>query len=249
MATYNGERFITEQLASILGQLGERDEIIISDDSSTDSTAALAGRFQDPRLTLLEDNGFHNPMYNIENAINSSRGEIIVLSDQDDIWLGNKLPVVRDWFSRKKAGINLLVLDGQIINEEGAVLHESLFEGLHAGRGVMKNIYRNTYMGCCMAFSRELLHVALPFPTNIPMHDSWLGLLGELYGTVEFIPEKTLQYRRHSSNTSLGTFAMAQQIKWRFFLAYHLTRKVLSRPPRHLRRSRRSTPSSQSHAR
>jgi glycosyltransferase involved in cell wall biosynthesis len=249
MATYNGERFIEGQLASILCQLGERDELIISDDSSTDSTVALAAHFQDPRIQLLEGNIFHSPVYNIESAINKSQGEVIVLSDQDDVWLDNKLSAVRKWFSNMGAGIHLLVLDGEIIDEDGRILHDSLFETLGVRRGVVRNLYRNTYMGCCMAFSRELLDIALPFPRKIPMHDSWLGILGELYGTVGFMPEKTMQYRRHGLNASLGKFATRQQITWRFFLAYHLIRKVLSRRPDRLNRSPRSIPSSQSRAR
>lgn len=230
MATYNGERYIAEQLASILPQLDGRDELVVSDDSSTDATVAIIERFHDPRVKILPGNTFLNPIYNIENAIRQSDGEVIVLSDQDDVWLENKLDLVRRWFSSKGKGINTLVLDGSIIDEQGHVIEDSIFTDLGSGRGILRNLYRNTYMGCCMAFSRQLLRVALPFPRHIPMHDSWLGLLSELYGTVEFVREKTILYRRHSLNRSFRRFTVGQQIGWRFFLACHLLKRTFSRP-------------------
>ena len=230
MATYNGERYLTEQVASIVPQLDRDDEFVISDDSSTDGTLALLGTLKDGRIRILPGGTFHNPIYNIEYAISRSEGDVIVLSDQDDIWLPHKLSVVRRWFSSRRPGINTLVLDGCTIDEHGALLQPSLFETLGAGRGIVKNLYRNTYMGCCMAFSRDLLGLALPFPAGIPMHDSWLGLLSELYGTVEFLPEKTIKYRRHPSNRSFQRFTVGQQVGWRCFLAYNLVKKVLSHP-------------------
>jgi glycosyltransferase involved in cell wall biosynthesis len=230
MATYNGERYIAEQLTSILPQLDGRDELVVSDDSSTDATVAIIERFHDPRVKILPGNTFLNPIYNIENAIRQSDGEVIVLSDQDDVWLENKLDLVRRWFSSKGAGINTLVLDGSIIDEQGHVIEDSIFADLGSGRGILRNLYRNTYMGCCMAFSRQLLRVALPFPRHIPMHDSWLGLLSELYGTVEFVREKTILYRRHSLNRSFRRFTVGQQIGWRFFLACHLLKRTFFRP-------------------
>src|SRR5208282_2982381 len=112
MATYNGERYLTEQVASIVPQLDRDDEFVISDDSSTDGTLALLGTLKDGRIRILPGGTFHNPIYNIEYAISRSEGDVIVLSDQDDIWLPHKLSVVRRWFSSRRPGINTLVLDG-----------------------------------------------------------------------------------------------------------------------------------------
>lgn len=248
MASFNGETYISQQLASIIDQLAGQDEVIISDDSSTDGTLDIIHGLRDSRIRLFAGNPFHSPVYNVENAIKKAEGDVIVLADQDDMWLPNKLPVVRDWFSQRTPGINMLVLDGQMVDDHGRVLHNSLFEMLRARRGVLKNVYRNTYMGCCMAFSRDLLSVALPFPRNIPMHDSWLGILSELYGTVEFVPEKTIRYRRHLSNASFGRFTVGQQTRWRFFLACHLMRRICLQPPPLVRRSPHPTPSSRSPA-
>jgi glycosyltransferase involved in cell wall biosynthesis len=227
LASYNGEKYIAEQINSILRQLDDRDELIISDDSSTDKTLSIIKGFNDSRIKLFPGNTFYNPVYNFENALKQSAGEVIVLSDQDDIWLENKLPVIRQRFKNKPSKIYTIVLDGQIIDENGKVIEESIFETLGSGKGIIKNLFKNTYMGSCMAFPRDLLEKVLPFPKGIPMHDSWIGLLSELYGVVEFVPVKTIQYRRHSVNQSLQGFSFSQQIRWRYALIGKLIRRWL----------------------
>ena len=229
MTTFNGEKYLPEQLASIVGQLQPCDELIISDDSSTDSTVSIIESLHDSRIKLLRGNRFYNPIYNFENALKQAKGEVIALSDQDDIWLENKLSVIRHHFQEKPPGIFTLVLDGCIIDDQGAVVCNSIFDTIGSCKGILKNLYDNTYMGCSMAFSRELLSIALPFPKGIPMHDSWLGLLTECFGTVEFVQEETIKYRRHSSNKSFQKFRVSQQVSWRCFLAYHLFKRWLTR--------------------
>jgi glycosyltransferase involved in cell wall biosynthesis len=227
LASYNGEKYIAEQIESILCQLEETDELIISDDSSTDRTLSIIESFNDSRIKLFPDNKFYNPVYNFENALKRTTGEVIVLSDQDDIWLANKLSVIRQCFQKKPSEIYTIVLDGQIIDEHGSVIRESIFEVMRSGKGIIKNLYKNSYMGCCMVFSRELLKVLLPFPKKIPMHDSWIGLLSEFYGVVEFVPEKTIQYRRHQENRSFQGFDLSQKMQWRCYLTVHLfTRRL-----------------------
>jgi glycosyltransferase involved in cell wall biosynthesis len=240
MATYNGEKYLTQQLASIIAQLQAGDEFIISDDSSTDSTLSIIENLHDGRIKLLKGNRFYNAIYNFENALQEATGDVIVLSDQDDIWLKNKLAVIRDRFACKPSAIYTLVLDGCIIDEKGAVIKESIFDTIGSRKGILKNLYDNTYMGCSMAFSRELLSIALPFPKGIPMHDSWLGLLTECFGTVEFVREKTIQYRRHPANKSYQKFRVSQQIRWRWFLAYRLFRRSLTRLSTTSRRQERA---------
>ncbi|MEW6186205.1 MAG: glycosyltransferase [Thermodesulfobacteriota bacterium] len=226
IATFNGEKYIYDQVKSIIDQLGENDEIVVSDDSSTDRTLEIIKNFNDKRIKIFPGNTFFNPVYNFENAIKQAVGEIIVLSDQDDIWLENKLDVIRRYFQNKTESLFTIVLDGQIIDERGKVIEESIFRMLKSGKGIIKNIIRNTYMGCCMAFSRRVINVILPFPPKIPMHDTWIGLLSELNGVVDFIPEKTLLKRSHKENRSLRSFDGFQMIKWRFYLiCYLLLRK------------------------
>ena len=228
LATHNGEKYIAEQLESILRQLGKRDEVIVSDDSSTDKTLAIIENFHDSRIKIFPGNAFYNPIFNFENALKQAAGEVIVLSDQDDIWLDHKLDVIRQRFQNRPAEIYTIVLDGQMIDETNAVIGESIFETLSSGKGLLKNLKKNTYMGCCMAFSRELLEILLPFPKKIPMHDSWIGFLSELFGVVEFVPEKTIKYRKHRVNRSLQTFKLSRKISWRYFLILNLIRRWIS---------------------
>jgi glycosyltransferase involved in cell wall biosynthesis len=227
MATRNGEKYIGRQIESILKQLRQDDELIISDDTSTDRTVELIKRFSDKRIILLENNTFYSPIFNIENALNKASGEIIVLSDQDDVWLDNKIAVIKRELTGASAGIKLVVLDGNIVDEHETIMHYSIFEHINSGKGLLKNIYDNTYMGCCMAFSRDLLEVALPFPRNIPMHDMWLGLLAELFGTVKFVSEKTVIYRRHEASVTdlRRRLDVMKQISRR----YHLVASLLAR--------------------
>ncbi|MDE5758415.1 MAG: glycosyltransferase, partial [Allobaculum sp.] len=87
IATYNGERYIETQIRSILDQLNEDDEIIISDDSSTDRTLDIIRSLNDSRIKLFAGNKFHSRTFNFENALKQATGDFIFLSDQDDIWL------------------------------------------------------------------------------------------------------------------------------------------------------------------
>ena len=168
MATYNGERYIAEQLASILPQLDGRDELVVSDDSSTDATVAIIERFHDPRVKILPGNTFHNPIYNIENAIRQSDGEVIVLSDQDDVWLENKLDLVRRWFSSKGKGINTLVLDGSIIDEQGHVIDDSIFTDLGSGRAFSGTSTAIRTWGAAWPFPGSSSGLPCPFPGISP---------------------------------------------------------------------------------
>jgi glycosyltransferase involved in cell wall biosynthesis len=227
MATRNGEKYIKKQLDSILAQLTQEDEVVISDDSSSDSTIAIIKGFLDHRIRLYEGNAFFSPIFNLENALKHASGEIIVLSDQDDIWLDNKMSVIRREFSRVHSGIRLIVLDGHIVDEHEKIMHESIFARINSGQGLIKNIYDNTYMGCCMAFSRDLLKIALPFPRTIPMHDMWLGLLAELFGTVEFVREKTIEYRRHEA--SVTDLHRRLDVVKQIMRRYHLVTALLGR--------------------
>ena len=224
MATYNGERFLRRQLETILPQLAAGDELVIADDSSTDGTVAIIRAFDDPRIRLFTGNRFRSPIFNFEFALQQARGDILVLADQDDVWLENKLAVVRDRFATPPFGPVLIALDGYVVDEAEQVVADSIFARLDAAPGVLKNLWNNRYLGCCLAFNRELLDVALPFPRRIPMHDIWLGQLCQLVGSTEFVPEKTILYRKHGA--SLTDFRIRfmpwTQVKRRWFLAWHL---------------------------
>jgi len=229
MATYNGERFIRQQLESILAQLAPGDELVISDDSSTDGTLAAIGEYPDPRLRLFAEQIFHSPIFNFEFALKQALGDIIVLADQDDIWLPDKLPTVRSYFAAEHARPSLIVMDAEVVDELENVLYPSLLAKVNAGPGFWKNLLDNRYMGCSMAFSRDLLARALPFPRRIPMHDMWLGQLCERVGKTEFLPVVTMKYRKHGDSLTdfKIKFQPLVQLKRRLFILLSLVDRLV----------------------
>lgn len=197
MGTYNGEKYIREQIDSILPQLAETDELIISDDGSTDRTCEIAQSCDDPRITLLHGN-FHSPIYNLENALRHAKGEQIYLADQDDVWMPDKVAVTQRYLQDH----DCVVSDAVVVDAKRQVLYPSFRQLRHTGPGFVRNLLKNGYIGCCMAVNRRILDLALPFPEDIPMHDIWLGMIAEKYGRSVFLDEKLIEYRRHGDNAS-----------------------------------------------
>lgn len=229
MATYNGERFIREQLESIFSQLNPDDEVIVSDDGSTDATLEIVERFSDSRIRVLTGGKRLGPIYNSERALASARGEYIFLSDQDDVWLADKVSECL----RGLRDADLVLHDAYFYEQllDGSWARgKTIFELRPPRHGALQNWFRNGFTGCCMAFRRSLLSRALPFPEKLPMHDQWLGLVAEKTGTVRFIRKPLADYRRHSANaTDLlnGTGArLSKRLRWRFDLLRILFRSL-----------------------
>lgn len=201
MPTFNGEKYIKEQLDSILMQLDISDEIIISDDSSTDRTVQIIESINDSRIKLLKNNKFFSPIFNLENALKVAKGDIILLADQDDIWEQNKVNVMINHLKY----YDIVVSDCSIIDAKGNEIKSSFFKLLNSRKGFLKNLTINTFLGCCMGFKSDILRYALPFPKKIPMHDIWIGLLGEIFGKTYFVKDKLVKYRRHDNNASFSS--------------------------------------------
>jgi glycosyltransferase involved in cell wall biosynthesis len=193
IASYNGEKYIKEQVTSILSQLDNEDEVIISDDSSSDNTIQIIESIQDSRIVLLQNQTFHSHVYNFENALKHAKGEYLFLADQDDVWMPHKLETMLNLLKN----YDLVLSDAIMVDEHMKELHASFFSFHHSSKGLAKNLYKNSYLGCCMGFNRYILDIALPFPKDINMHDWWIGLIGEIYGNVCFSDEKLVKYRRH----------------------------------------------------
>lgn len=197
MATYNGEKYIQEQLNSILEQLGEEDELIISDDSSTDRTIEIIERLKDNRIKLFKDNKYKNPCFNFENAISKASGDIIFLSDQDDIWKEDKVKICLNNFKESQLLLhNVTIVDNQM-NLKG-----DWFSTTSISHNIIKNLIKNSFLGCAMVFKKDILNEILPFPKDTPMHDSWIGLVCEKYYNVVFLKDELMYYRRHGENYS-----------------------------------------------
>ncbi|MHC5229585.1 glycosyltransferase family 2 protein [Enterococcus sp. LJL99] len=231
MATYNGERFLNEQLASILPQLASTDELIISDDGSTDETLTLLENYaqKDHRIKLINGPG-KGVIANFENAIQQSQGEFIFLADQDDIWLPEKVSVIKEYFENHPE-INLVVADLVIVDTELKPIEPSYFAYRKVRKGFVKNIIRSGYIGAGMAFRSTLKEKVLPFPPTIPMHDMWIALISEWENKSAFIDEPLTLYRRHEDNVSeIATdSSFLQQLSWRTSLVSALIKRGIKR--------------------
>jgi len=203
LATYNGEKFVGEQIASILQQIGQNDEVIVSDDGSTDKTLEIIRNINDSRIKILINKGEKGYTPNFQNALKESNGDIIFISDQDDVWLPGKYDDVLD-----NLKTNDLVVTNSIVTDEFLnVTNPSFFSIYDSGTGVFKNIICSTYYGCCMAFNKRVLNYSMPFPKNKDVAiDLWLGLVAEVVGKVKFLEQPYLLYRRSSNTvTQLGS--------------------------------------------
>jgi glycosyltransferase involved in cell wall biosynthesis len=193
MATYNGEKYIKEQISSILLQLAGGDELVISDDQSNDNTVSIIESFGDKRIRLFLNSKKKGVINNFENALANAKGDFIFLSDQDDIWFPDK---VAECLLRLE-NYNLVVSNCEIVDGSLNVINTSYFKALNAGSGLIRNLKKNTFLGCCICFDKALLKLVLPFPSKIPMHDIWIGFTGTLFGKVKFYDKVLMQYRRH----------------------------------------------------
>ncbi len=197
MTTHNGALFLREQLDSILVQLKENDELIISDDGSSDNTLEILQSYNH-RIKILPPKKFNDPIKNFEYALINSTGEIIFLADQDDVWYPGKIKAMTNALS----GCDLVVCDCRLVDENLIVIAPSFFESNKSNQGLLNNFIKSSFVGCCMAFHRKVLSKALPFPKAISMHDQWIGLIAQKYFKVKFVPQILVDHRRHSKNYS-----------------------------------------------
>jgi len=199
MATYNGEKYIYQQINSILLQLCRDDELIIVDDSSSDATLQIVESFKDKRIKIIKNATNFGVLKSFSRAIESSSGDYIFLSDQDDIWLPGKVEKMVS--AMNKSGKMLCLSDAYIMNDTGEI--EGFFlETRGKRRNLLGALYKNFFIGCCMAFRKEIKPKILPFPDGINMHDQWIGLNSMMLNSFVFISEPLIMYRRHSQNVT-----------------------------------------------
>lgn len=217
IATHDGEKYICQQLQSILCQLNVSDEVIVSDDESTDSTVNIIRSINDTRIKIISGPEKKSATLNFENALRQAKGDYIFLADQDDVWKPDKVAVCMKWLQK----YDCVVSDAEVTDSNLKVVHHSLFALLKVRQSRIYNtIWKNGYTGCCMAFSRRVLCAALPFPDNIPMHDIWIGNVAAYKYNVKFINDKLIYFRRHEDATSCNAkgskFTLWQKIRFRW---------------------------------
>lgn len=214
LAAYKGEKYIAEQMESILRQLSDSDELIISDDFPEGKTRGIVEEFasRDARVKYLEGKG-KGVIKNFENALSACSGDIVFLCDQDDVWLPDKVETVMKEFEN---GAQLVLHDASVTDGSLNVTDPSCFALHGANLSFVKNIIKNTFVGCCMAFTKELFAEAMPFPDGIAMHDWWIALVALKKKRKAVLIEKPLiLWRRHGGNVTGGKTTVMQKICWR----------------------------------
>ena len=223
MAAYHGERYIGEQIRSILSELRPGDELLVSDDAPGGETERIVRAIAqtDARVQYLCGEG-KGVVRNFEHVLSAATGDVLFLSDQDDVWLPGKVEAVLREIGN---GACLVVHDARITDESLQVTAPSFFALRGSRPGFLHNFLRNGYMGCCMALTRPVLARALPFPPDLPMHDQWLGLTAERCGRVCFLRQPYLLYRQHGGNVTGGKTTLSQKLRWRWSLLRAFIRK------------------------
>ncbi len=204
MAAYQGLRYITPQLSSILEQLSAQDEVVLVDDNSTDGTYAEVCAMQDHRLTVLRNAKNEGVLRSFEKSLSHCSGEIVFLSDQDDIWLPNKVETVLNAFAFDPE-LTLVASDAIIIDEDGNTIGDSFYAKRGQFRaGLWSNLLIGKFHGCTMAFRSSLLRCILPFPGDTRVHhDTWIGCMNAVAGgKTKYISEPLVAYRRHLTNVT-----------------------------------------------
>lgn len=231
-----GMPYLTDQLDSIIAQMSTDDELIVADQGSDDgSWEEIQSRVAvDPRIrairTAAPTTGGRkgcrqspNPVVaNFGAGLAEARGELVFLSDQDDIWLPHKMRRAGEWFADHPR-LMAICADADLIDGNGQLLAPSFFRLRGSGPGFLRNWMRNTWQGCSMVFRRELLELVLPLPPRLPMHDQWIGLLADAAGEIRFVDEIWIRYRRHGANLSaLVPSGVCRRISNRLYISAQL---------------------------
>ncbi|WP_246036707.1 glycosyltransferase [Cellulomonas telluris] len=209
MATYNGEAWVAEQVASVLAQLGPDDELVVVDDASQDGTVAALRALGDPRVRIEVQQANRGYVRTFEHALRLARGEHVVLADQDDVWVEGRLAAMTAALDAGAdvVATNLATLDGPdaIRGPYGqADWHLRAAHSRRRLRNVVGVLAGNRpYYGCAMALRRSALSTVLPFPGFLEeSHDLWIALYGNVLGRMRHLELRSVRRRFHGDNAS-----------------------------------------------
>lgn len=221
LPTFNGGRFIEQQLDSILAQTVTDLVVVTRDDGSSDQTCAIVERYAQQwpgKFHLVAGAGQNlgpsgNFSFLMQYALDNMESlgldsAYLLLCDQDDVWDSRKVEIELEALLKLEASHPdqplLIHSDLVVVNEELSPIAESFlaFHGLDAGRNDLRNIiFSNTVTGCTALVNERLVRKALPIPETAMMHDWWLAMVAAAFGEIGFVPAKLVQYRQHDQNT------------------------------------------------
>jgi glycosyltransferase involved in cell wall biosynthesis len=200
LATYNGAKYLMEQLESFISQTRLPDELVVCDDNSSDDTLQLLEHFRetapfDVRIYRNSKNIGYGQ--NFSRALTLCQGDLVFLSDQDDVWFENKLSTIEKQAYKKKR-VLLFMNDAEIVFEDLTKTGDTLLRQLRAAG----NPDSGFIIGCCIAVRKTLLTKILPVPEKFTGHDRWLSWFADGLNRKDIIDESCQLYRRHEMNTS-----------------------------------------------
>jgi glycosyltransferase involved in cell wall biosynthesis len=206
MATYNGEKYIVNQLNSIINQSYSANHIIVSDDFSQDKTVDLVEilleNHKEKKIIKNKINLQH--VKNFERALLNAKGDIIFLSDQDDIWKPEKIERVVGIFE-KNPKVAMVHHNLTTVNENLDFIKENYVNLNKTGIQdpfvfLFSEFFKPRLFGCAMAFRKDILDILLPFPSCVYAHDHWISIVSALSGDIYFFDENLVYYRQHNNN-------------------------------------------------
>ena len=224
MCSYNGEKYMEEQLESIINQTVKVSEIIICDDCSNDGTGKILNDYQAryPELMRVIHNEINlGYVKNFEKAIINCTGDIIFLSDQDDVWRPDKVEKITNKFhadeevtcvfSNAKVGRNTSEDTGRKLWDQVAFTEEKRRK-FSEGEYLQQLIMRNVVTGATMAFKGSMVNHIVPIPEKV-VHDAWISFICALYGKIKIIDEPLILYRQHENQQIGATTDIITKIK------------------------------------
>ena len=204
MATYNGEKYLAEQLDSIINQTYHNWNLLIRDDNSTDRTLEIIQDYQkkDNRIKLLKDNkGNLGIVKNFEELLKNSESEFIMFSDQDDIWIENKLDMYLKMIEKIKNKGFMIHSDAILFDKNKSNILKDTFISKKAINKGLENVFFNYFVqGATILISKEIKNFILPFPKEAYLHDRYIHLISELFFERVFINQALIYYRQHDNN-------------------------------------------------
>jgi glycosyltransferase involved in cell wall biosynthesis len=201
LCTYNGEKYLCEQLGTLVGQTYPNLEIIIVDDASTDQTWSILNEFADcyPSIRLFRNSSNMGYQKNFERALKLCEGDYILISDQDDIWEKDKVTKLREAIAE-----NLMIYhDSVFIDEHGKNIGFKMSDKFNMvdGNDPTPFLFLNCVSGHSIMFRRDLLQHVFPFPDN-GMYDHYIAFIATVKGSIKYLPETLVKHRRHQANST-----------------------------------------------
>ena len=230
LATYNGEKYVAEQIESILNQSYKNIRLIISDDCSKDNTPEILEKYRklDERVIVYIQKENLGVVKNIEFLLKQVESPLYMLADQDDYWLPEKVEMSVKTLQEKNA--DLVFGDLEVVDKDLNTIYPSFGDFMLLNKKIAKYIdsYKVNYLyncvtGCTLISKKELIKYILPLPTNSKflIHDHWIGLMAGINGELAYMTEKYIKYRQHGDN-QVGTnklshgFTKVEQVRNHF---------------------------------